>query len=88
MKNEVLHGFIDKVRWVHEVDYGDFKRKVGLYLFRLESQFSADEKARVADLLLQMRMDIVFNPKGDVNSARIRTLELAEQIGVRLKSNH
>ncbi|MGE0763858.1 MAG: hypothetical protein AB7N80_11320 [Bdellovibrionales bacterium] len=83
-----LGSFIDQIRWLHEVEYGDFKRKVGLYLTRLEKSLDAEKLRAVRDVIAQIRQDVIFNNKDDIEFARRRTLELAELIRARLNVRH
>ena len=80
--------FIDQIRWLHEVDYGDFKRKVGLYILRLESSLDPSQKKSVKDLITQMRHEVLYQSHEDVEQTRQSTLKLAEQIHSRLHVRH
>ena len=80
--------FIDQIRWLHEVDYGDFKRKVGLYISRLETNLDPEKLKIVSDLTAKMRFQLLYQGTGDVEQARTNTLALAEQIQSRLNVRH
>lgn len=81
-----IQDFSDQVRWLHEIEYGDFKRKLGLYLNRLQSSLEPAQQRAARDLFDQIRQDVLFNGKDDIEAARQRTLELADQIRVRISS--
>lgn len=69
--------FIKRVENLYEVEYGDFKRKVGLYINRLEQSFS-DQASR--QIILEMRQNVLFNTLGDIEVAREKTLQLARKL--------
>ncbi len=81
-----IENFIDQVKWLQEPEFGDFKRKVGLYVNRLEEELSsgalsgtsAGQKQR--DLLEQMRFVCLYAPDGDMDGTRRKVLQLAEQL--------
>lgn len=87
-KTEALGSFIDQVRWLHEVDFGDFKRRVGLYILRTEATMALDKLNSVRDLFAQMRQDLLYVGHADVEVTRKRMIELAEQIRARLSVRH
>lgn len=72
-----LDQFMETVESLYEPEYGDFKRKVGLYLSRLEESdpsFRSGDKRKVMD---QIRNEVLFVPIGNIEMAKYRTLELA-----------
>lgn len=78
---DLIENFIDKVKWLHEPDYGDFKRKVGLYLKRLEQEMG--EKAQQVPLRIQfhnLMNEVVYSPNGEVESTRDKTIQWARQL--------
>lgn len=76
-----IEQFIERVQWLHEPDYGDFKRKVGLYLSRLEQALGAEASSgNRTDLFKEMKDLVVFAPNGDVESTRLRVLQLAKKL--------
>jgi len=68
--------FIDQVRWLYEPEFGDFKRKLGLYLERLEENLPESSQSVVSN----MRTAVVFNPNGDIESTRRQVIEMATQL--------
>jgi hypothetical protein len=83
-----LSAFIEQVRWLHEIDYGDFKRKVGLYIERLQKALPPESQKSVSDLIQLMRQDVIYASEGDIEHARRRTLQLAHEIEARLQHRH
>lgn len=87
-KMESIESFAEKVRWLHEPEYGDFKRKVGLYLNRLEQSLSPDRKAEMADLIGKLRQEILYTTTGDVEKTRALILAFADKIRQRIQMRH
>lgn len=80
-EQEAVLKFIDQVRWLYEPEYGDFKRKVGLYIERLEESLPPDAATGTGQqVLANMRTTVVFNPNGDIESTRRQVIELAAQL--------
>ena len=77
--------FVDQIRFLHEPEYGDFKRKVGTYLLRLQQELDMDSQKRVIDLLEKILQEVIFSATGDVEQARHLTVQTLEQIQARLK---
>ena len=76
-----VESFIKKVSNLYEVEYGDFKRKVGQYILRLESELSHDLKTKEALKLIEdMKMITVYVPTGDIEETREKVLELARRL--------
>lgn len=79
-EQQVLLKFIDQVRWLYEPEYGDFKRKVGLYIQRLEESAPALKKGANGKVLANMKSAAVFDPNGDIESTRRKILQLAHEL--------
>lgn len=79
--------FSDNVRWLHEVDYGDFKRKVGLYANRLNEKLTAEQRPKVKDLLERLKQEILYGSIGEVEHARTQALIIAEIMQERIQLN-
>lgn len=79
-KQEAVDHFIKNTTSLTEVEYGDFKRKVGLYLQRLEEGLNSPS-SDVQILCDEVRRFVVYQPTGDIEQARHRCLELARRIG-------
>ena len=78
-----IDAFIEQVRWLQEPEFGDFKRKVGLYLNRLQEDLigPGGQLGRAVDQTLnKMRMAALYVPNGDMESTRRQLLQLAEQL--------
>lgn len=77
-EQELLQKFIDQVRWLHEPEYGDFKRKVGLYIERLEEAIpEAGGSDSIRKTIEDMKATVVFNPNGDIESTRLQVIQMA-----------
>lgn len=78
VEQELLQKFIEQVRWLYEPEYGDFKRKVSLYIERLEEALPAHGDASLTKKVLEdMRTQVVFNPTGDIESTRRQVIQMA-----------
>jgi hypothetical protein len=71
--------FYDKVNWLNEIEYGDFKRKVGLYLNRLEENLKT-QNPEAHSLLNRIKDTVVFNPSGEIEATRMKALELSQKL--------
>lgn len=87
-KPDIISSFSDQIRTLHEVDYGDFKRKIALYVRRLHQKLDQDQARVVLDVLQQMNTLVLYNASGQVEETRARVLELAETLNQRLKPRH
>lgn len=76
---EVVKSFIEKVEDLHEAEYGDFKRKVGLYVHRMAEQLNGELNNVVKDLD-EMMIKVVYQPTGDVEATRQYALDKAKTI--------
>lgn len=73
-----MESFIKKVSGLYEVEYGDFKRKVGQYVLRLQDELSTEQKTpEVLKIIEEIKMITVYVPSGDIEETRERVLELA-----------
>lgn len=77
---EAVKNFVNQVRWLYEPEFGDFKRKVGLYIERLEQAAPGFNKGVGRELLQNMKTTAVYNPNGDIESTRRMVIELAERL--------
>ena len=73
--------FQGKIRHLYEAEYGDFKRKVGLYLTRLEQDagpaLTRDQRIR----LDQLKEEIIYSPATtNIESARAKILQVVESL--------
>ncbi len=77
-EQELLQKFIDQVRWLYEPEYGDFKRKVGLYIERLEESLPQSNAGQsTKKVLADMKSTVVFNPNGDIEATRRQVIQMA-----------
>jgi hypothetical protein len=60
--------FVERVRMLHESDYGDFKRKVTLYLSDLESELKTSPEA--VRVIREARDRLIYNPIAQVELTR------------------
>lgn len=77
---EAVRQFIDQVRWLYEPEYGDFKRKLGLYIQRLEEAQPALKSGSANQVLAQIKNSVVYNPNGDIETTRRHVLKLAQEL--------
>lgn len=73
--------FIEQIKWLYEPEYGDFKRKVGLYIQRLEEANPALKKGAQGRVLDAMKTAVLFDANGDIESTRRKILQLAQELG-------
>lgn len=79
-EQEAVRTFIDQVRWLYEPEFGDFKRKIGLYIKRLEESHPALTKGEGSRVLENMKTTVVFNPNGDIETTRREVIQLAARL--------
>lgn len=72
-----VNEFIKRVENLYEVEYGDFKRKVSLYINRLDQGVTDPSKRAI---ITKMRNDLLFGPIADIEIMREKTLELAKKL--------
>jgi hypothetical protein len=72
--------FIDQIRWLYEPEYGDFKRKVGLYIQRLEESSPHLKKGEARKVIDSMKTAALFDASGDIESTRRKILQLAAEL--------
>lgn len=79
-EQEALKKFIDQVRWLYEPEYGDFKRKVGLYIERLEAAHPELTSGEAKTVIASMRSTVIYNPNGDIEVTRRQVIQLAHEL--------
>ncbi len=77
---QTLQKFIDQIRWLYEPEFGDFKRKVGLYIQRLEEAEPTLRKGPTGKILDTMKTSALYDPNGDIESTRRKILQLANEL--------
>jgi hypothetical protein len=78
MVDNSVRRFLKKVAELHEPEYGDFKRKVGLYLADLRDDLKTVPDA--VRLILQLDDVVIYNPDGNVEKTRQRVLKAVEPL--------
>ena len=79
-EQEALKKFIDQVRWLYEPEYGDFKRKVGLYIERLEESHPELVSGEAKHVLANMKSTVIYNPSGDIEGTRRQVIQMAHEL--------
>lgn len=79
-EQEAVQQFIDQVRWLYEPEYGDFKRKLNLYIQRLEEAHPSFKDGQGKKVLADMKTKVVYNPNGDIESTRREVIQLAARL--------
>lgn len=80
MKEQEVKKFIDQVRWLYEPEYGDFKRKVGLYIERLEEALPELASGSNQKVMADMKSTVIYNPNGDIEMTRRQVIQMAHQL--------
>ena len=62
--------FVDKVQRLHEIEHGDFKRKVGQYLSSFESSLNEADRRSHADFFGEVRARVIYSPDGNIDQTR------------------
>ncbi len=55
--------FLKKIGDIHEVEYGDVKRKVGAYLMRLEESLGHQSSA-IKQVMTELKVKLIYRPMG------------------------
>ncbi len=77
---EAVRQFIDQVRWLYEPEFGDFKRKLGLYIQRLEESHPSLKSGRAKEVIGEIRTNVVYNPNGDIEVTRRQVIKMAQEL--------
>lgn len=80
MNQEALKKFIDQIRWLYEPEYGDFKRKVGLYIERLEEELPELNQGNAKKVMADMKSKVIYNPNGDIENTRRQVIQMAHEL--------
>lgn len=59
----------EKVKWLQEPEFGDFKRKIGLYLDQTKESLGPSE-ANLKKNLDELKYQVVYAPNGDMEATR------------------
>jgi hypothetical protein len=79
-EQEAVKQFIDQVRWLYEPEYGDFKRKLGLYIERLEEANPELGQGDAQKVMANMKSAVVYNPNGDIELTRRQVIQMAHEL--------
>jgi hypothetical protein len=79
-EQEAVQQFIDQVRWLYEPEFGDFKRKLGLYIERLEEAYPELTKGTQKGVLANMKSTVIYNPNGDIEDTRRQVIQMAHEL--------
>jgi hypothetical protein len=79
-EQDAVRKFMDQIRWLYEPEFGDFKRKVGLYIQRLEESEPSLKAGAAQKIIANMKTVVVFNPNGDMESTRRQVMQLANEL--------
>ncbi|MGE4131160.1 MAG: hypothetical protein AB7F86_05945 [Bdellovibrionales bacterium] len=75
-----LDEFKTQIQFLYEPEFGDFKRKVSLYLQRLEEGEPDLAKGAGRQTLEKIKNTVLFDPDGDIESTRSKILELLQEL--------
>jgi hypothetical protein len=75
----VVDRFIELVSKLNEADYGDFKRKAGLYLHQMEEGL-ANTSPEIKSELEAIKHFVVYRPDFRVRATQMRALDSARKI--------
>jgi hypothetical protein len=72
----IVEDYVKKIDKLVEVDYGDFKRKLGQYLIRIEESLGAQARPEAKRTLAELRNRLIYNPQfNDMEEAREYAME-------------
>lgn len=81
--------FVRKVESTYEVEYGDFRRKVGQYLLKMESELGGQGRLdpRAAKIINEIRRRIIYQPEmsirlkePSIDQSRLLAVTLAREL--------
>lgn len=75
-----ISNYMQKIDDLAEVDYGDFKRKVGQYLLRIEELLAARGRGEPLSIIQEVRQKVVYYPQFDIDDGREYTLDRLRKI--------
>ena len=81
MNRDAIKEFVEKIQWIHEIEAGDFRRKLGLYLNRLEQRVPEDQQNKdFKKITAKIRQDFIFSPTSDLETSREEVIDLANHL--------
>ncbi len=57
----------EKIKWLREPEFGDFKRKIGLYLDQANENFTHPQAKKSLE---ELKYQVVYAPNGDMEATR------------------
>lgn len=73
--------FESKVTHLYEAEYGDFKRKLGLYITRLEQDMGQQLTGQGRIQIDELKHQLIYSPETtNIEQARTMALELAQSL--------
>lgn len=74
----LLDEFSYQVNHLYELEYGDFKRKVGQYIASFERQINNPDKS-LKKFISDLRYQVIYNPNGNIETTRVKIEELIQE---------
>ena len=71
----ILDNYLEKIDNLVEVDYGDFKRKLGQYIISIEEALHNQRSPEVRKTLADLRKAVLYKTDADVESSRDIAME-------------
>ena len=71
----IIENYLEKIDNLVEVDYGDFKRKIGQYIMSIEEALHNQRSPEVRKTLADLRKVVLYKTNADVESSRDIALE-------------
>ena len=71
----LLDNYLEKIDNLVEVDYGDFKRKIGQYIISIEEALHNQRSPEVRKTLADLRKAVLYKTDADVESSRDIAME-------------
>lgn len=78
MNQQAIVKFVNLLENLHEVEYGDFKRKLSLYILRLEQGYGSSPM--VKQVVKKMRDRVIYDPDGNIENTRAEVLEIVKEL--------
>lgn len=74
-ETELINSYIEKIDELVEVDYGDFKRKLGQYIISIEEVLHNQRSPEVPKTIADLRRKTLYQTDADVEACRDLALE-------------
>ena len=79
-EQDAVKNFINQVEWLHEAEYGDFKRKVSLYLHRLHDSLKGHLSPEQEQIVQSVKHQLLYKTSGDIEETRRRVIDEIEKL--------